>query len=186
MALTRLSYEKDWKRAEDFPSYQSDETQVRADMQYHPDAVKEYINNTLLVALEAKSAAAELGAADESGSRTTIQSVLDSHRAGLAELKEDIVELAAGGVPSAAQSTAVSFSAGSWAAAGGLVKLTIPKSDHKRENENFGFNLYQLVDGTYRSGTWGAAATRVVYNSDGSITLAADEAYSGKIVFFGL
>ena len=185
MAFQRLSYEKDWTRAEDFPAYQSDETQVRADLQYHPDAVKAFLNG-LLQTLEAKGAAGELGATNADGVKATIQSVLNGHGDELKELREDIVELAAGGVPAAAQSSAVEFTKESWATVSGTTTLTIPRSDHKRERENFGYNLYQLVDGAYRSGTWGTAATRVVYNSGGSITLAADEAYSGKIVFFGL
>lgn len=187
MAFTKLSYKKDWNRAEDFPTYQTDETQVRADLQYHPDAVKEYINNTLLYSLEAKDAAAELGAAAD-GTKTTIQSVLDSHKASIAQLKEDIETVASGGVPSVVMSSLVTFSTDSWATVPDTetLTLTIPKSDHNRENASFGYNLYQQVDGAYKSGTWGTAATRVVYNSGGSITLTADEAYSGKIVFFGM
>ena len=184
MAFTRLSYKKDWTRVEDFPTYQSDETQVRADLQYHPDAVKEYIN-TLLKELENKSAAAELGAMSD-GAKATVQSVLDSHKSELMQLKEDIETVASGGVPSVVMSTAVTFSADSWATVNGAVQLTIPQSDHKRGNANFGFNLYQQANGEYRSGTWGAAATRVVYAGNGSITITADEPYSGKIVFFGL
>lgn len=185
MALTRLSYEKDWNKAEDFPTYQTDETQVRADLQYHPDAVKDYINNTLLCSLEEKDAAAELGAAAD-GAKTTIQSVLDSHKASIAQLKEDIETVASGGVPSVVMSSSVTFSADSWSTVSGTSTLTIPKDDHNRENESFGYNLYQQVGGAYKSGTWGTAATRVTYTSGGSITLTADEAYSGKIVFFGM
>lgn len=184
MAFTRLSYKKDWTRVEDFPTYQSDETQVRADLQYHPDAVKEYID-TLLKELENKTAAAELGAMSD-GAATTVQSVLDSHKSELEQLREDIETVASGGVPSAVMSTAVTFSADSWATVSGAAQLTIPKSDHKRENANFGYNLYQLADSAYRSATWGTASTRAVYNSGGSITLTTDEPYSGKIVFFGL
>lgn len=186
MALTKLNYGKVWTSAEDFPTYQPDETQVRADLQYHPDAVRGYINDTLLPALEAKGAAAELGAVDAYGNKATIQGVLDGHNAELAQLEEDLETLAAGGVPSVVMSTFVSFTEESWATVGGSVTLTVPKSDHKRENENFGFNLYQLVGGSYRSSTWGTAATRVVYNSNGNITLTAEEPYSGKIVFFGM
>ena len=186
MALTKLEYRKVWTSNTDFPTYQTDEEQVRADMQYHPDAVKDYINNTLLKALEAKGAAAELGAADADGVKGTVQSVLDSHNTSLKQLKEDIETVASGGVPSVLQNTAVAFTADSWATVSGVATLTIAKSEHKRETANFGYNLYQLVSGTYKSGTWGTAATRVTYNSGGSITLTADEAYSGKIVFFGL
>lgn len=185
MAFTKLNYGKDWTRAADFPAYESDEAKVRADLQYHPDAVKDYINNTLLNVLASKDAAAELGAAED-GAKVTIQSVLDSHRGSLEQLREDIETVAAGGVPTVAQSTAVVFGTDSWVEVGGNATLTIPKSDHKRETENFGYNLYQLMDGSYKSGTWGTAATRVAYRSGGSITLTADEAYSGKVVFFGL
>ncbi len=185
MALTKLSYEKNWTKIEDFPAYEENEAQVRADMQYHPDAVKDYLNNQLLKELAAKGAAAELGAVNE-GAAATVQSVLDAHKSKLDQLKEDIETVASGGTPELVKSTPVSFSAGSWAAVSGAVQLTIPKSDHKRENGNFGYNLYQLVDGVYRSGTWGTVSTRVVYNAGGSIILTADEPYTGKIVFFGL
>ena len=185
MAFKELNYRKVWTSAEDFPTYENDEQQVRADMQYHPDAVKDYINNQLLKELAAKGAAAELGAVNE-GAAATVQSVLDAHKSKLDQLKEDIETVASGGTPELVKSTPVSFSAGSWAAVSGAVQLTIPKSDHKRENGNFGYNLYQLVDGVYRSGTWGTVSTRVVYNAGGSIILTADEPYTGKIVFFGL
>lgn len=185
MAFQKLSYEKVWTSNADFPTYQTDEEKVREDMQYHPDAVRNYVNGILLPALEGKTAAGELGATDESGGRVSVQSVLDSHREELTQLREDVVEVAGGGVPVAAQCTAVEFFEDSWATVGGSVTLTIPKSSHKRDREDFGYNLYQMVDGTYRSGTWGTASTRVAYSS-GSITLTADEAYRGKIVFFGL
>lgn len=186
MALTKLNYGKVWTSDTDFPTYQTDETKVRADLQYHPDAVKDYINNILLKTLEGKSAAAELGAADADGVKGTVQSVLDSHKETIRQLKEDIETVAAGGVPSVLQNTAVTFTTESWVTVGDTVTLTIAKSDHKRETANFGYNLYQLVDGSYKSGTWGTAATHVTYNANGSITLTADEAYSGKVVFFGL
>lgn len=186
MAFTKLNYGRDWTKAEDFPTYQSDEAQVRADLQYHPDAVKDYINNTLLKALEAKKAASALGAMDGEAA-ATIQNVLNSHAERIAQLAEDIREAASGGVPSVVQSTTVNFEADSWATAtDGTPRLSIPKTSHKRENANFGYNLYHKDGNVYRSGTWGTASTRVVYHNSGVITVTADEAYSGKIVFFGL
>lgn len=185
MAFTRLEFKKDWTREADFPTYQDSEAQVRADLQYHPNALRDFINDTLLAALEAKAAAGSLGAVKD-GAAETVQSVLDRHAEELAQLVEDVKTVSSGGVPSVVRSSAVAFSANGWAAVSGAVTLTIPKSDHKRESESFGYNLYQLVGGVYKSGTWGAAATRVTYNSGGSITLTADEAYSGKIVFFGM
>lgn len=52
MGLPELSYEKVWTSAEDFPTYEGSEEQVRRDYQYHPDAVKDYINEQLIPALQ--------------------------------------------------------------------------------------------------------------------------------------
>ena len=185
MAFTRLDYEKDWTRAEDFPTHESSEVQVRADMQYHPNAVRDFLN-ALLSTLESAAAAQSLGAADENGAAATLQAVLDKHAESLTLLRDDVETLAGGGVPLSAQCTEVKFKKANWVSTTGGVKLTIAQSDHNRARSSFGYNVYQLVDNIYRSGTWGAAATRVTYNSDGSITLMTDQAYTGKIVFFGL
>ena len=185
MAFTRLKFQKDWRREADFPTYQDSEEQVRADLQYHPDALRDFLNDELLPALENKGAAALLGAAIGEGA-ATIQSVLDRHAENLTQLAEDITTLAAGGVPAVVRGAEVKFSDESWAVLNGMATLTIPESEHKRSGAAFGYNLYQLVDGVYKSGTWGTAATRVSYSAGGSITLTADEAYSGKIVFFGM
>ena len=185
MAFKRLEFEKDWKNPEDFPTHESSEAQVRADMQYHPDAVKDFIN-ALLSALESRSAAAALGAAGGDDNAATVQSILDAHAQSIQKIGEDLETLAAGGVPVSMQSAAVAFSVASWLTVADGVALTISKEEHGRSRETFGFSLYQLVDNIYRSGTWGTACTRVTYNPDGSITLTADAAYAGKIVFFGL
>lgn len=185
MAFTRLEYEKDWTRAEDFATHENSELQVRADLQYHPNAVRDFIN-AMLSALESEAAAASLGALDKNGASATMQSVLDHHADTLALLRDDMDVLAGGGVPLSAQCAEVKFTKTSWLSMESGVKLTIPQSAHQRNRSSFGFNIYQLVDNAYRSGTWGAAATQVAYNADGSITLTADQAYAGKIIFFGL
>ena len=48
MGLSHLSFLRDWKNPADFPTVEPDEATVRADLQYHPDAIKEYINKTLI------------------------------------------------------------------------------------------------------------------------------------------
>lgn len=48
-----LTFTRDWRNREDFPTYENSEEVVRADMQYHPDALKDFINNTILPALNA-------------------------------------------------------------------------------------------------------------------------------------
>ena len=185
MAFTRLEYERDWTRAEDFPTHANSELQVRADMQYHPNAVREFLN-ALLSSLESETAAASLGARDKNGFAATLQSVLDNHADTMALLRDDVDVLAGGGVPLSAQCAEVKFKKTSWLNMDGGVKLTIPQSDHKRNRSAFGFSIYQLVDNTYHSGTGGASATRVTYNADDSITMTTDQAYAGKIIFFGL
>ena len=48
MGLSHLSFLRDWKNTADFPTVEPDEATVRADLQYHPDAIKDYINGTLI------------------------------------------------------------------------------------------------------------------------------------------
>ncbi len=48
MGLGHLSFLRDWTNPADFPTVEPDEATVRADLQYHPDAIKNYINETLI------------------------------------------------------------------------------------------------------------------------------------------
>lgn len=48
MAASELQFTKSWTSSEDFPTYEPDETKVRADMQLLFDEIKNYINTTLL------------------------------------------------------------------------------------------------------------------------------------------
>ena len=180
MAFKRLEFEKTWTSSTDFPTYQDSEEQARADLQYHPNALRDFVNQ-LLTTLESADAAGLLGAEDGS-----VQSGLDTLRGDLERVKEDLAALAEGGVPSVSRATTVTFTKGSWIQKESGVALTISRNVHKRESDSFGFALYQLVDGVYKSGTWGSVSTNAVCNADRSITLSADEAYSGKIVFFGM
>lgn len=186
MALSRLSFGRDWTDKNDFPSYLDNEAQVRADMQYHPNAVRDYINGMLLAELEANGAASQLGAVDSTGKAATIQAILNTIADSLAEMKTDIETIASGGIPAVIQSVAVAFTEDSWSPAESGVLLVIGQTEHKRTSANFGYNLYGMVDGVYVGGWSGSASTQIVYNKDGSMTLTAPEAYAGKIVFFGL
>ena len=44
MAFTPLTFTKSWENAEDFPTYEPDETQVRADLQYLYDEIRDAFN----------------------------------------------------------------------------------------------------------------------------------------------
>lgn len=76
MAFTELSYEKVWTSPEDFPTIETSETKVREDMQYHPDAIKDFINGILLPevaqAIEAGGGGGGGGVPDD-GSVTTVK-----------------------------------------------------------------------------------------------------------------
>lgn len=52
MEIQELQYTKDWKNVEDFPTYESNETQVREDQQLLFDEVRDYLNDVLSPAVE--------------------------------------------------------------------------------------------------------------------------------------
>lgn len=47
MAFKQLEFTKDWTNPQDFPTYEDNETKVRADMQFLYDEIKTFINNLL-------------------------------------------------------------------------------------------------------------------------------------------
>lgn len=57
MGLRLLSFLRDWTNPADFPTVEPDEATVRADLQYHPDAIKKYINETLIPSHDALTSA---------------------------------------------------------------------------------------------------------------------------------
>lgn len=61
MPINQLSYEKSWMEAADFPTQESNESKVRADMQYFPDVIRDYINLVLLPGIAAELMGITLG-----------------------------------------------------------------------------------------------------------------------------
>lgn len=51
-SFEKLSYSKDWNNTSDFPTYEENETRVRADMQLLHDEVKDFINEKLIPGIE--------------------------------------------------------------------------------------------------------------------------------------
>ena len=49
--IDEFSFSRLWTNPEDFPTYQGDEAIVRADMQYQPNELQTYINNTLVAVI---------------------------------------------------------------------------------------------------------------------------------------
>lgn len=93
MGFPRLNFAKLWTRVSDFPTFESNEDQVRADMQYHPDVIKEYFNN-LVDTLETGSAASMLGAISVDGKEQLV-----SIQAVLVWLREAIDSIVVGSIP---------------------------------------------------------------------------------------
>jgi len=185
MPFDRLNFGKVWTNEKDFPTYETSETQVREDMQYHPDAVKRYINEVLLPALEGPGAAGLIGDAQQGDLAATLADFVEHFESN----DQAIRDLAAGEAPEAVRSAVVEFSAEGWAerADAEVFELRLSEEQHKRLNSAFGYNLQSLVDGAYRANTWEVKCTDVGYDTEtGDIVLTAENAYSGAIVFFGV
>lgn len=77
----KLKFTKLWTVTEDTPYFhtvETDESQVRADMQYLFDEIMNYLNDTFIPALKKPNAAESLGAADAEGVAATVQALLDA------------------------------------------------------------------------------------------------------------
>lgn len=185
MPFTRLRYQKSWTSSIDFPTYEGSEVQVREDMQYHPDAVKNFINQTLLAELEGSGGAAQIG--DERGGTVaaTLQDVYDT----LTRHAEDIKNIAGGEAPEAVRAAYVAFAAQEWQLSqeDATYTLRIAQEKHKRVNQTFGYQLAWLSEDGARTNTWTTQATNVRYEAEtGEIVLHSALAYDGAIVFFGV
>ena len=186
MAFQRLVFKKHWTSEVDFPAYEESEEQVRGDLQYHPDALRDYLNEVLLRALESVSAPRSLGAA-AGGVSGTLQDVLDSYLDRFEALDDRVRELVVGEIPETVRSSAVNFTGHGWTETEDGWKLRVVKSAHNRADSRFGCTVRQLVDGAYRAGTWDAAGVSVVYDEEtGDMVLTAEHPFSGQIVFFGV
>lgn len=76
MAFTRFNFSRLWTNREHFPTIETDETTVRADMQFLHDESKSGLNQ-LMAELEDSSAATTLGAAAEDKTQSNVQAELD-------------------------------------------------------------------------------------------------------------
>lgn len=57
MDIEQLSFTKDWTKPEDFPTLETDETKVRADMQLLFDEIRQYLNGVLSPTVAQETAA---------------------------------------------------------------------------------------------------------------------------------
>lgn len=73
--LEKLEFSKDWRNPQDFPTYESDETQVRADMQLLHEEAKEALN-ALVEKLEAVEFSENLPVSAEGLTATTLSAAM--------------------------------------------------------------------------------------------------------------
>ena len=151
MALETLVFGKSWTSAADFPTYESDEAKVRADMQYHPDAIRTYINEKLVALLNSTAGASNITAADG-------QSIQDN----LNQLVQDIQALAGGTIPDQGDALGWDLDAG-----GHRVKnLGAPTQDTDAVRRSFILTAallarYGLAEGSTAVDLFNAAADRM-------------------------
>ena len=197
MSFERLKFERLWTVKDEtdqkgFRTYQDSEDQVRADLQYHPDAIKNFLDG-LLDVLESAKAAGLIGvdADEEVLARTdgegTVAAVLRDLYNEVARVEGMIDDILTSGTPDALRSAMVGFGENTWVAGqDGGYTMTLNVDSHKRRSATFGYQLWAEVDGVMRSNVWLAAGTDVAYQSDGTIVLTTEEPYAGRIAFFGV
>lgn len=170
--------------------------QLKAKFDEAGEAVKAYLNGTLLPELGSENAADSLGAV-LNGERMSVQEALDLLQAASVQ---------AGNVPPGGGAgfvlqkksdglydlewrpmfTTVAFAASDWAAGEDGYTLTFTATEHRRRGGDFGCTLRHRVDGVLRTNTWAVLGTQIVYDGDtGTVTLTSPDAYDGTALFCG-
>ncbi|MEA4954355.1 MAG: hypothetical protein VB096_02405, partial [Pseudoflavonifractor sp.] len=86
----------------------------------------------------------------------------------------------------AAKSVSVDFTVSDWTAGSGGSTLTLTRAQHGRQTNRFCYTLRHNVSGVLKGNTWGVRTAQVSYdNATGNITLWAEAAFAGEIVFTG-
>lgn len=179
MGFTKLNFLKSWLSNKDFPTVEESETQVRQDFQYHPDAIRQFINEVLLVELEGKNAAKTIGTADGRSIQTYLDGLDEYTKDEVARLDEIVNALVSGGTPDSWTASKVVFTSEEWEKDGDGYVLHIPKEKHNRERDAFVHSI--------RPANWYALCTGVAYDGGTkAIELSCEEPYSGEIVLYGL
>ena len=172
--------------------------QLKAKFDEAGEAVKDYLNDTLLPELENPAAAAALGAVLE-GKETTVQGALDlllmaSIQSGnvptggaageyLRKRSDAMYDLEWGEL---GLFHTVAFAAADWVSGSDGYTLTVAAADHGRSSAAFGCALRHRVDGVLKANTWAVLGTGSSYDeATGVITLTSPAAYEGTAVFYG-
>lgn len=160
------------------------------------NAIKTYLNETLLPELAAATASAMLGATMD-GERVSVQEALDELKT-LGEKSGNVPALGSAGyvlrkvsddtydMKWSSMVTRYEFKQGDWTeGADGGYTITVPANVHGRLGPDFGCLLRHKVGEVYKNGTWAVLGTQTEWDRDsGAVTLKAGEAYDGCAMFF--
>ncbi len=201
MALTRFT--KDMavvQKLDDEPNDVGGLTaaQLKAKFDEGGEALKEYLNGTLLPELQGGAAAASLGATLRD-TAMTVQQALDTLEAAgvqggnlpVGGQAGELLRKSSDGLFDAGWSpliVSVPFTAEEWVQDGGegTYVLTIPQAVHKRTGPGFTLSLRHLVDGVLTDHTWACLGTQSRYDAEtGDVKLSGGDAYAGQALFIG-
>lgn len=190
MSFERLKFDRLWTVKDEtdttgFRTYQSSETQVRADLQYHPNKILEFLNDVLIPALESAEAGGSIGVTMEGSDAATLAEALAYIVSEFARVDGRVDSVAEGMLPDDMMAKKISFEEGDWVSSNGVYTITIPAADHTRVNDTFGYQLWCDAENGPVSDSWAVQGTSVVY-INGSVILTAEEPYDGHIVFTGV
>lgn len=173
--------------------------QLKAKFDEAGEAVKAYLNESLLAELAAPTAAGALGAA-LNGESMTVQNALDllalagvksgnvpigGYEGDLLRKKSDELYDLEWVQPTMFAS--FSFAASDWTAGEeGVYLLTIPQNYHQRAGAHFGCAVRHQVDGVLKSNTWAVLGTQSAWDPDtADVVLTSPDPYDGVALFFG-
>lgn len=170
--------------------------QLKAKFDEAGEAIKEFLNETLLGELGGDAAAGSLGAV-LNGEKMSVQEALDLLQ--LASVQSGNVPVG-GGAGDVLQKksaapydlewrplfTQIAFAAADWTQGEDGYILTLPREKHQRRSGEFGCALRHKVDGVLQSNTWAVLGTQTAYDAaTGNVILAAGDAYDGTALFYG-
>jgi hypothetical protein len=170
-----------------FRTYQDSETKVREDLQYHPNAIRDFLNDKLLPALESASAAESIGVTMTGSEAQTLAGALAYIAGQFVNIYKAIESVTQNKLPDGMAAKEITFPETEWVSKDGGYTISIPKTQHTREDSTFGYRIWALVGDTYRSDTWYSAGTSVEFqNLTGELILKSSAPYSGRITVFGV
>ena len=158
MAFEQLSYTKDWTNPADFPTYEPDEAQVRADMQCLFNEIRSFINAKLVGRLNGTGGAADILTSDG----TSVEKALS-------DLEEAISRVAGGTIPDQGQQLGWDLDAGGHRITG----LADPQADtdavsKKAMAEAIAEAVGEFTTDVYHAGTSAPENTKLLWIDTGN------------------